>query len=192
MKNRMNLTRERALELHRQMWTDMQEALGDNPSKITRCEYKENWIKKHFPNDSVSHDCFLCEYCCEHQFSSRYEFEYDFCKCPIKWPFGRCEDGDSGDDGWWHMPISKLLALPERGDEEIEEKIEEEPAEMKDGLYLCDLQYSAEGDCTGYMYLTKQEYETVKKVADTCNWQNVCDEGYAGSLSIYCKKLEVE
>ena len=163
MKNRMNLTRERALELHRRMWTDMQEALGDNPSRIARCEYKENWIKKHFPSYLVYNDCFLCEYCCEHQFSSRYEFEYDFCECPIKWPFGRCEDGYSGDDGRWHMPISKLLALPERGDEEIEEEMEEEPAEVKDGLYRCMLEYNAEGRCSGYMYLTKQEYETVKR-----------------------------
>lgn len=184
----MNLTREKALELHRQMWSDMQEALGDNPSRIARCEYKENWIKKHFPNDSVYNDCFLCEYCCEHQFPERYEFDYDFCECPIKWPSERCEDGGLN-DRWGSMPISKLLALPERGDE-VDEEIEEVPAEMKDGLYLCDLQYSAEGDCTGYMYLTKQEYETVKKVVNTCNWQNVCDEGYAGRLSIYCKKLE--
>ena len=93
------------------------------------------------------------------------------------------------------MPISKLLALPERGgevDEEIEEEIEEEPAEMKDGLYRCMLEYNAEGRCSGYMYLTKQEYETVKRVVNTDNWSNVDDEGYAGSLSIYCKKLEVE
>ena len=61
---------------------------------------------------------------------------------------------------------------------------------MKDKQYLCDLMYSAEGDCTGYMYLTKQEYEAVKKVVDTCNWNNVEDEGYAGRLFIYCKKLE--
>ena len=186
----MVLTREKALELHRQMWADMQEALGDNPSKITRCEYKENWIKKHFPNDSVYNDCFLCEYCCEHQFSSRYEFEYDFCECPIKWPSERCEDCYLN-DRWGSMSISKLLALPERGDE-ADEEIEEEPAEMKDGLYLCDLQYSAEGDCTGYMYLTAKEYETVKMVVDTCNWDNVDDDGCAGRLSIYCKKLEVE
>ena len=87
------------------------------------------------------------------------------------------------------MPISELLALPERGDE-VDEEIEEGPAEMKDGLYLCDLIYSAEGECTGYMYLTAKEYETVKMVVDTCNWNNVDDDGYAGRLSIYCKKLE--
>ncbi len=61
---------------------------------------------------------------------------------------------------------------------------------MKGKQYLCDLMYSAEGDCTGYMYLTKQEYETVKKVVNTCNWQHVNDDGWSGRLSIYCKELE--
>lgn len=183
----MKLTREKALELHRQMWTDMQEKLGDNPNRDARWEYKAEWIEAHFPNERVYNDCFLCEYCCEHQFSNRDDFDYDFCKCPIKWPNGKCED--SADNAWYNMPISELLALPERGDE-VDEEIEEEPADMKDGLYLCDLRYSAESDCTGYMYLTEQEYETVKKVVNTCNWQHVNDEGYAGHLSIYCKKLE--
>ena len=187
-----DLTKERALELHRQMWTDMQEKLGDNPNRDARWVYKENWINEHFPDERVLNDCFLCEYCANHQFSNRDDFDYDFCKCPIRWPNGRCED--DADNAWYNMPISELLALYERGDEEIEEEgeeIEEEPAEMKDGgFYLCDLRYSAEGDCTGYMYLTEQEYEIVKRVVNTCNWQHVNDEGYAGSLSIYCKALE--
>ena len=182
-----DLTREKALELHRQMWTDMQKDLGNNPTRDKRWQYKEDWIGEHFPNERVLNCCFLCEYCVNQQFSNRDDFDYAFCKCPIKWPNGRCEDAT--DNAWYDMPISELLALPERGDEEDEE-IEEEPADVKDGLYLCDLRYSAEGDCTGYMYLTEQEYETVKKVADTWNWQHVNDEGYAGRLSIYCKALE--
>ena len=36
----------------------------------------------------------------------------------------------------------------------------------------------------------KQEYETVKKVVNTCNWQHVNDDGWSGRLSIYCKELE--
>ena len=183
----MKLTREEALKLHRQMWADMQEALGNNPKRDKRWAYKREWIEEHFPDEEVRNDCFLCEYCANHQFSNCDDFDYDYCNCPIKWPGGRCED--DADNTWYNMPIPELLALPER-DDEADEEIEEEPADMKDGLYLCDLRYSAEGDCTGYMYLTKQEYETVKKVVNTCNWQNVCDEGYAGSLSIYCKKLE--
>ena len=184
----MKLTKEKALELHRQMWSDMQEALGDNPNRDARWKYKSDWIAEHFPNEDVQNDCFLCEYCANHQFPNYDDFDYDFCKCPIEWPNGkRCEDDT--DNTWYNMPISELLALYERGDE-VDEEIKEEPADVKDGLYLCELKYSAEGDCTGYMYLTEQEYETVKKVVNTCNWQHVDDEGYAGRLSIYCKKLE--
>lgn len=183
-----DLTREKALELHRQMWSDMQKDLGDNPTRDERWAYKETWIEEHFPKDLVYNLCFLCEYCANQQFSDRDEFDYDKCVCPIKWPRERCEEGGYGDT-WDNMPISELLALPERGDE-VDEEIKEEPADVKDGLYLCELKYSAEGDCTGYMYLTEQEYETVKKVVNTRNWQHVDDEGYAGSLSIYCKKLE--
>ncbi len=56
--------------------------------------------------------------------------------------------------------------------------------------YKCKLFLSAEGEATGYMYLTKKEYEFVKKVSDTTNWQDFSDEGYSGNFSIYCKELE--
>ena len=116
----MVLTRERALELHRQMWTDMQKDLGDNPTFEQRFNYKTRWVRRHFPREFVRCNCFLCEYA---------KFNYDECEefCPIEWPCGRCEDGDYYDeeldthdysDSWTHMPISRLLALPER---EIEE-----------------------------------------------------------------------
>lgn len=183
----MKLTKERALELHRQMWSDMQKDLGDCPNREERYSYKNNWIAKHFPNDFVYNDCFLCEYCANQQFPTGEDFDYDKCVCPIAWPNGRCED--DADNSWYNMPISELLALYER-DDEADEEIEEEPADVKDGLYLCDLRYSAEGDCTGYMCLTEQEYETVKKVTNPANWQHVNDEGWSGHLSIYCKKLE--
>lgn len=114
----MELTREKALELHRQMWTDMMEALGDNPSRPMRNSYKRHWLRKHFPelvNDDdyeiIRHNCFLCEYA---------DASYGACECLIAWPCGRCEDGDEDEDerDWSYMPISKLLALPER---EVEE-----------------------------------------------------------------------
>ena len=111
-----NLTRERALELHRQMWSDMQEALGDNPSRDARWAYKDDWVMAHFPNECIAHDCFLCEYYRENYLLNGVnggKFDYDKCVCPIKWPAGRCEDGLS-DSRWDYMPISKLLALPER------------------------------------------------------------------------------
>jgi len=112
-----NLTREKALELHRQMWSDMQKDLGDEPSGKQRFDYKRRWIKNHFPElvdkdddyEIIRNNCFLCEYADE---------DYSDCECLIDWPCGRCEDSyyEAGD--WRYMPISKLLALPEREEEE--------------------------------------------------------------------------
>ena len=45
----MKLTKEKALELHRQMWSDMQKDLGDNPPRTIRGDYKRYWLRKHFP-----------------------------------------------------------------------------------------------------------------------------------------------
>lgn len=116
----MELTKERALELHRQMWSDMQKVFGDKPSWIQRINYKREWIKDHCPelakdkNDYVyeeiiRNNCFLCEYAGE---------EFEDCVCPIEWPRGKCEHYIEDEDDWRYMPISKLLALPER---EVEE-----------------------------------------------------------------------
>ena len=112
----MDLTREEALKLHRQMWTDMQNELGDNPDGFNREAYKDGWCRGHgFEN--VKNDCFLCEY--SHDKSPW------FCHhCPIKWPtqYGTCisgflEDGTKlGGDYYQIAPISEILALPERED----------------------------------------------------------------------------
>ena len=109
----MQLTREKALELHRQMWADMQRDLGDEPSPEQRNRYKAEWCRKHFPRDIILCNCFLCAYDGE-----SHCWNYGDCECLIKWPRGRCEDGSCKDD-WRYMPISTLLALPER--EEIKE-----------------------------------------------------------------------
>ena len=114
----MELTRETALEFHRQMWSDMRESLGDNPPRLMRADYKRYWLRKHFPElaeidsfEIIRNNCFLCEYA---------GAEYGCCECLIDWPCGRCEDGieDADERNWQYMPISKLLALPER---EVEE-----------------------------------------------------------------------
>ena len=109
---KIKLTRERAFELHRQMWTDMRKDLGDNPGRIDRIYYKRNWIESHFPEyENIRNNCFLCEYA---------GFNYGYCECLIEWPCGRCEDADEEYDmrNWQYMPISKLLALPVKGEEE--------------------------------------------------------------------------
>lgn len=107
----MKLTKEQALELHRQMWTDMQNELGDTPSEYDREDFKREWCKDHFPSEYILSYCFLCEY--DDQFKDR------FCgHCPIDWSNGG-EDEDSC-IGWhftyYKSPISDILALPVRED----------------------------------------------------------------------------
>lgn len=116
---KMKLTREEALSLHCQMWKDMQRDLGDTPHFYSRADYKRNWIKEHFPDmvkdvrkyecDIIRHNCFLCEYADE---------PYGECECLIQWPEGRCEEPFADvEDNWTDMPISRLLALPVKGEE---------------------------------------------------------------------------
>ena len=110
----LDITRENALKLHRQMWSDMQRDLGDCPSLNDRLKYKDQWCRKHFGNIFIVNDCFLCEYVegidpdadCEDS-------------CPIKWVDGSCMS-DNPVNNYETMPISKLLALPEREFNEVD------------------------------------------------------------------------
>lgn len=108
----MKLSRERALELHRQMWTDMQRALGNNPSSLEREHYKRQWCQEHFPNKSIRDCCFLCEYTFR-----KFEGVFGCRICPIKWDCNYCFEGDSIRKSYRNIPISELLALPERKEE---------------------------------------------------------------------------
>lgn len=112
----MKLTREEALKYHRQMWTDMQTELGDNPLFKERALYKKQWCKEHFPDERIEADCFLCEY------ASRYADDGDYCDfCPIMWDKDYNMDWCIGDGVTYeHSPISVILALPER---EVENEI---------------------------------------------------------------------
>lgn len=107
----MELTREEALRLHRQMWTDMQMELGDKPAFIDRFIFKMEWHKNHFPKENIDADCFLCEYA--RQFGYRIgKCEY----CPIDWSNGGKDSGCScisGSIQYDDAPISVILALPE-------------------------------------------------------------------------------
>lgn len=113
------LTREEALSLHRQMWSDMQKELGDDPYPWDREKFKRDWCERHFPNQEIINNCFLCEYTGE------------YCDdCPIEWPntghksygFYCCSDHYNSADGrsYRDMLISRLLALPERNTDEQE------------------------------------------------------------------------
>ena len=107
----MKLTREEALKYHRQMWTDMQKELGDNPSPNKRAKFKVDWCKKHFHEDDISAHCFLCEYTKQNHISCRRGKN-----CLVKWPHGGCLD----EVDYETAPISEILALPER---EVDDEI---------------------------------------------------------------------
>lgn len=114
----MKLTKKQALELHRQMWTDMQNELGDNPSSGKRIDFKLRWCREHFPEERIESGCFLCEY------TRQYNDDCDC--CPIKWDEDERYDYCGGQYdycGGQHVsyersPISEILALPEREDED--------------------------------------------------------------------------
>lgn len=100
----MKLTKEEALRLHRQMWTDMQIALGNNPSARDRGIYKQKWCTENFPNKKIINDCFLCEYAVRRDETAPCYY------CPIDWGSGGCVTGNVSYD---RSPISEILALPE-------------------------------------------------------------------------------
>ena len=110
--NDMDLTREEALKLHREMWTDMRKELGDCPVWDDRLWFKAKWVREKFPKETVCANCFLCEYVDSVQ-------DFRCSCCPINW--GRdgestnsCEKTISGIGvDWRHSPISEILALPE-------------------------------------------------------------------------------
>lgn len=107
----MKLTREEALRLHRQMWTDMQTALGDNPNPRDRTNFKWSWCESHFPDDKIYAHCFLCEYLKQNHIKC-----YRWKGCLVKWYHGGCLD----EIDYETAPISVILALPER---EVEDEI---------------------------------------------------------------------
>ena len=114
----MELTREKSLELHRKMWSDMQRELGDNPTIADRTIFKMNWCEKWCEENGfveVKNNCFLCDYA-------------KTCKeCPIDWSKAEdiVVDGEVAsctysykDVGFYYTsaPIPLILAIPERED----------------------------------------------------------------------------
>jgi hypothetical protein len=114
----VEFTKKVAIELHKKMWTDMQKKLGDTPGLYVREGFKRDWCRNHIEG-RVNNHCFLCEY-------TTNENGFVEChRCPVIWPCEAngtmlkyfCEPGHLG-FGYTNMPISEILALPER---EIEE-----------------------------------------------------------------------
>lgn len=106
------LTKEQALKFHRQMWSDMKEELGENPSFGARLDFKEKWCIDNCFVD-VDTNCFLCEYAIQHN-----TIDPSSCNCLINWePLtgrGSCTRVESGGYSYANAPISKILELPER------------------------------------------------------------------------------
>ena len=114
------LTKEKALSLHRRMWTDMLLKLGNNPDGLSRTVFKLDWLQAHNYED-IECNCFLCEY----DFQQR-KLEMDFCDfCPIDWSSlsvekekASCGDkyihSDSYTSIWKSAPIDEILNLPEK------------------------------------------------------------------------------
>lgn len=118
----MDLTKEEALKLHREMWRDMQKELGDNPSEPKRFSFKDDWVKKHgYVNEwgmpDILDNCFLCEYANE-QYLKSVEWKPVCHFCPIDWSsltpnkdsiyYGTCIEI------WQTEDIDKILLLPEK------------------------------------------------------------------------------
>jgi hypothetical protein len=130
MKN--TLTKEEALKFHRQMWSDMQKELGDNPEPYERTIFKSDWCAKWIKendwySDHITVSCFLCQYQ-----ALRNDCSDDCDTCLIDWSSLACwvDDQDigsctahytahyNGDYSNYSIyscaPISEILALPER------------------------------------------------------------------------------
>ena len=112
----MKLTREEALKLHREMWGEMKNKLGDNPACSDRVNFKREWCKDRFGDEDIEHNCFLCEFACYEDYNEYWESSTgcDCSICPIDWGNDNdcgCEDGSIN---WQNSFISDILALPER------------------------------------------------------------------------------
>lgn len=113
------LTREEALKYHRQMWSDMRDALGDDPTQLERERFKREWCKAHFPEEIIECDCFLCEYDLQKEGEPGDSSPYCGETCLIDWS-GQSDYSHtctSGTITYDKSPISVILALPERKEE---------------------------------------------------------------------------
>lgn len=128
--------KEEAIRLHREMWSDMKEKLGDNPESYKRWNFKYEWLEAHgYTGESgevrIECNCFLCEYAEDKHIEELEKGVHRIrcAHCPIDWSeltpdrysdkYGYCIYEDYKDREVWEVaPISKILELPERGDVE--------------------------------------------------------------------------
>ena len=98
------LTADEAYAKHIEMWTAMQEALGDNPNPGARSMFKIEWCGRHDRGYIYCH-CYLCQYVNERGLSCD--------NCPIDW--GNDQKSCIGEHvSYRSSPLSEILALPRR------------------------------------------------------------------------------
>lgn len=103
----MKLTKDEAVRLFHEQWSDMQKELGDCPGPYERELFKHTWCHRHFPGIDIESECFLCEYA--------RQFDHMCSHCPIKWPLDDCcALSEYGGIHFSRDNISKILALPVR------------------------------------------------------------------------------
>lgn len=113
------LTKKEAINLFRQLWTDMRTELGDCPDFVDRRLFKGKWCRKNFPDESIMSNCPLCEYAHQRHVAAG-EKGYACRFCPIGWPARPFSYGTVIPDcqglrmHYLIHPISEILALPER------------------------------------------------------------------------------
>lgn len=118
----IKLSKKEAIKLHREMWTAMQEELGNKVDEVDdgRWQFKAMWCAERFPGIGIKHNCLLCQYAIQTALKQLDDDDWDvnYCQfCPIDWPHGDtveeyfCEHGDIT---WDSSDISDILALPER------------------------------------------------------------------------------
>lgn len=126
----MKMSEEMAVRLHRMMWSDMQKELGDNPGPDYRIRFKEDWVSRMFPDESVVNCCWLCHYT-EHNCS---EGIVKCSRCPIKWPMEHCNVRRYS---YLTMPISEILALPARNESVV--KKAESIHDLSRDIVVCEV-----------------------------------------------------
>lgn len=120
----MGLTREEAVRLFHEQWSDMQKELGASHTTLDRLWYKRLWCMLH--DRTALNYCFLCEYV--RQETARQGIvgipgiPLHCHMCPIVWPTksGTCCSKRLADgtfircEYYLAASISEILALPER------------------------------------------------------------------------------
>ena len=126
-----NLTKEQALQLHKEMWLEMAESpyvVKDGfekdvaPSFITSESMARNIFKRDYMEErglEVLNNCFLCEYALQQS-----EFGDDYCKhCPANWcgteqkclnPSYMCECGECNEIDWRYSNVLKIANIKPR------------------------------------------------------------------------------